>query len=663
MSYGDETETEVGAQTQSPAPEPDPTEYSSPAAYREEYGLIQGTLKSRRKRFASLDRSLTQARITATYDEYLLDSLERSLLIAGSVALFAVIVGIVAVVVPPEILPTVLGSSPATAATLVAVTAATFVLSLVGQYFYPRIRADFRRRRIESALPHAVIFMYALSEGNLNLVAIMRKLAEAENSYGEISGEFRAIVNDIDRFNIDTLTALEEAKDRSPSEEFQEFLDDLISVFGSGGDLNVFLRNRSENQLQTAREQQENFLETLAALVEGYITIVFAGPIFLIVLLVIISFNGPETLAFVNGVTYGFIPLGITAFLAIVHILNTQHNPGVTIDAEDQVDIAELDQFDTEAAEQYRRTKRRRSVREFARKPIRAVRKQPILSLWVTLPLGWLFWSLLVMTGAASPTLDAYRQNAFRVTTVLIVAPIFVPSLGLMLAHEAEQRRVRDIRRRLPEILNGLASANRNGIRFVECIPLVARDSDGVLAQHLRRLDNDIKASRDVYGSLRRFAAELSVPRVSRVTSIIIEGHRSSGTLYSVLEIAAKDTKERARLDTYRSQTMSPYLIFFIIGVFVYMSISLLLTEIFFDSISRLAEEIGDEQVISGVLSDSTDVPISSFETALYHSLLIQAFGNGLVIGKLTDNKLLSGLKYANAMTLIVVVIFYVVAA
>jgi len=666
MSYGDDTDTEAGpgGQSREPLGDVNTDRRGTAAEFRAEHGILQGTLKHQRDRFRSLDRWLTKARITATYDEYLLQSFRRSGLVAAIVVVLAVLAGIVTSILPLGVLEIQVTEQPLFAIGLLALIAAiTVVASMVMQYYYPRIWADFRRRRIESALPHAVIFMYALSEGDVNLAAIMRKLANAEDSYGEIAGEFRAIINDIDTFNMDTLTALEEAKRRSPSEEFQEFLDDLMSVFGSGGDLNTFLRNRSEDQLQSAREQQENFLETLAALVEGYITLVFAGPIFLIVLLIIMSFAGSETELFVELVTYGFIPLGIGTFLFTVHILNTQHSPGVDVELPDTVDVSTLGEFDTEEAEAYRSEKRRRSIQALIGQPFREIRREPLLSLWFTIPLGWVLWSALIITGVASPTLAAYQNDPFWVTTMLIVVPLAVPSLGLMFAHEAEQRRIQDVKRRFPEILSGLASANKNGIRFVQCIPLVARQSEGALAQYMRKLDSDIKSTRDVYGSLRRFAAEVDVPRVARVTSIIIEGHKSSGSLYRVLGIAADDAKERSRLDTFRSQTMYPYLVFFALGVFVYLIIALLLTEVMFTAISNLSEV--ENTATQGQLfaSGSADIPVNSFEIALYHSLLIQAFGNGLVIGKLLDNKLMSGLKYANALTLIVVIVFFAAGA
>ncbi|MDZ7730580.1 MAG: hypothetical protein U5K37_06205 [Natrialbaceae archaeon] len=43
-------------------------------------------------------------------------------------------------------------------------------------------------------------------------------------------------------------------------------------------------------------------------------------------------------------------------------------------------------------------------------------------------------------------------------------------------------------------------------------------------------------------------------------------------------------------------------------------------------------------------------MPVAAFETTLFHSVLIQAVGSGLVIGQLKYNRLRHGLKYSVAL-------------
>lgn len=624
--------------------------------YRAEYGLLRGFFKHRSERFEEFQEYLVYANINQTYDEYLTTAVRRSLFVGLFLAVLQVVVylgdglGILSIGAFPLV------STLVTVLLWLVVTVLGVGIA-AGYYLYlPAVRARLRERRIEPVLPHAVVFMYALSEGGLDLMTIMERLADATEEYGEVAAEFEAITTDIRRFNVDPLTAIDDAKRRTPSDDLQEFLDDMMSVIQSGGDINTFLRNRSERQLQESRERQENFLDTLAALVEGYITVVFAGPIFIIVVLVIMSFTGTGTLLATNVLIYGLIPLGIGGFIALVHFLQTRYEPDVDLHVPrgrvSEEDVAE----DQRTA--YLRAKRATTLRQFLDEPIETMRRRPALSLFFTVPVAGLFWVSLVVAGVATPSTSGYSDSPITTTTALVVLPLYIPAIGLMAAYETKRQRTANVKKRFPGVLEGLGSANKNGVRFVECVTLVSRQSEGRLADYLRKLDTDIRVTGDVYNSLRRFAIEVDVPLVSRVTKIIIEAHKSSRALHPVLEITAKDAAGRARLELERTRAIYPYLVFFILGVLVFLVIALLLTEILFPAVGELGDaEVGLEQLQPG----EGEIPLDQFEVALYHALLIQAFGNGLVIGKLIDDDLTSGLKYALPLVLVVVLGFHIV--
>ncbi len=49
---------------------------------------------------------------------------------------------------------------------------------------------------------------------------------------------------------------------------------------------------------------------------------------------------------------------------------------------------------------------------------------------------------------------------------------------------------------------------------------------------------------------------------------------------------------------------------------------------------------------------------IATYHTLFLHSALVQAVGTGLIVGKLTDNRSLSGLKYSVALVLVALGVF-----
>jgi flagellar protein FlaJ len=630
---------------------------SDASAFREAYGPLRGPLKRRSEEFSSLGNWLAQAQFDRTPGEYLADAIRRSVVAAAaSLVLFVVLLaGVVPRVDALAFLSEFAGLSGLALVAAVGLTGGVFVVSLLAHYYYPRMWAAWRRRYIDADLPHAVVFMYVLSEAGLNLQEILRRVADSEETYGEVASEFQSIVVEMDRFGLDTLTALDEAKHRTPSTELAEFLDDLENVIESGGHLDSFLENRSENQLRQSRQRQENLTETVATLVEGYITLVFAGPIFLVTILVVMGFIGVDTLLFVNLTTYLLIPGGIIGFLAFFNLFSQPYERSLTLELDEQ----QTDDSVTEGSDvdSYRRASRIQSIKEFLDQPIISMQQRPVLSLAFTVPAAILVWFAVVATGVAVPA--EYADDPIRTTSMLVVVPVLIPSFGLMLADESERRRGRSVRRRLPEVLRGLADSTENGVLLPDAISLAARRSEGALAAHLQRLDNEIRVTGNLQRSIRTFAAEVGVNRVTRVSKILVEGHRTSSSLENVLDISSEDAQERYRLDVEWRHAMQPYVAFFMIGVLVYTAIILIFVEVFFPILTDVGSEALGGRFSLG--SGTESLPVGAYEATLYHSLLIQALGNGMVMGKLVEGNLLSGLKYANPLLVIVVVIFYAI--
>ena len=51
---------------------------------------------------------------------------------------------------------------------------------------------------------------------------------------------------------------------------------------------------------------------------------------------------------------------------------------------------------------------------------------------------------------------------------------------------------------------------------------------------------------------------------------------------------------------------------------------------------------------------------MAAYRTLFFHSAIIQSIGTGLITGKLSDNQVLTGLKYSIALVLIALGVFVV---
>ena len=72
-----------------------------------------------------------------------------------------------------------------------------------------------------------------------------------------------------------------------------------------------FLEDEARGYLEEASDAQEDFLETLAILSEVFIVGFVATPLFLVVILVVISLVGGQTIAQLTLLVYAVIPIGM----------------------------------------------------------------------------------------------------------------------------------------------------------------------------------------------------------------------------------------------------------------------------------------------------------------------------------------------------------------
>jgi len=640
---------------------------------REEYGWLRTYYKVRRDRYVDLQRWLNQARTGETFDVYLVDSVRY----AGMATLVGIALGVLltgALVWTGTIAdlhsPITLSGGVASfvetyrvaiiGTMLSLASAATFgVGTYLGRYYYPRQVVSGRRRNVDIVLPHAITYMYAQSHGGMNLVEVVRSMATATDTYGEVANEFDMIVRDMDLFGNDLLTAIRNARNLTPSDNLEQFLDDLLGVIDAGGDVTNFFEDQSSKYLEEAAEEQEDFLETLSILSEVFIVGFIAAPLFLIVTLMVISFLGGSSIPQLAAVIYVGLPLGMVGFLVIVAVLSAPYiQPHVTLEVADGREPEASSEVERDPRyEGYRRAVRFDRAREFLNDPLEGIKDQPLLSLVVTVPIVVAFVVTLLAQGIdVSPA--GFAAAPVNTTLAVVVVPLLVLAVPLSLFHELEQRRARSIEERFPDTLNTLSSANYMGIPMTEALELVSRWTTGALATELRRIRNDIDWNEDISRALTGAANRLNIPQVSRSLKLVADAAQATGDMSRILSVAAEDARNRYRLERARRRAMSSYLGIVIIGFFVYLMVVVLIDTSY---LGPIAEHSADVPANSGMPISFTQIPVDTYRALFFHSALIQGFGSGLLAGKLADNDVLSGLKYGIGLVAISAIVFVVI--
>jgi archaeal flagellar protein FlaJ len=264
-------------------------------------GLVGERASRRAKQMPDLGSRLNHARIPVPAPGYLAVGDLVSLI----ASLVAFLLGIVAVLVLPHTKALLVGGLAAS--TIIAtymITQATFLLR-------PRVLASTRAKSIEINLPYAASFAASFAASGATPREIFHALAR-ESMYGELSAEARWIYRDSGLLGIDIVTALSHAAQRSPSRTYAEFLHGAAYTISTGGDLKTYFMAKASQLAEQARREQRKYGETLAVFSETYVTVAVAGPLFLVVVLSIMTLasnRGGDTLWYLNLVAFALLPL------------------------------------------------------------------------------------------------------------------------------------------------------------------------------------------------------------------------------------------------------------------------------------------------------------------------------------------------------------------
>jgi flagellar protein FlaJ len=190
-------------------------------------------------------------------------------------------------------------------------------------YGYPIYLADAVKRQLEDEMPFTTGYMAILTNAGVSPERIFNSMSNLSVPL-VTSAQAKDIVRDVNLFGSDIISALEEASKRTPSERYREMLEGFISTIHSGGNLTVYLREKSTQYMKLKRISLKKFSDTLSMLSEFYVAVLLTGPLMLVIMLTIMAMLGGGGLGIFSPdlllslLTYVGIPLGATVFLIIL---------------------------------------------------------------------------------------------------------------------------------------------------------------------------------------------------------------------------------------------------------------------------------------------------------------------------------------------------------
>lgn len=189
-------------------------------------------------------------------------------------------------------------------------------------YLYPSMERKSLESKINRELPFATINMSAISSSLIEPTNIFNIIISTDE-YPTLRKEFTKVLNEINIYGHDLVTALKNSSASSPSNKLSELYNGLSTTITSGGNLAAFFDKRAESLLLDYRLERERYTKTAETFIDVYISIVIAAPMILMLLLMMIQFTGmgislaPSTISLMMIVGVAVINL---LFLAFLHL-------------------------------------------------------------------------------------------------------------------------------------------------------------------------------------------------------------------------------------------------------------------------------------------------------------------------------------------------------
>ncbi|MFC1666207.1 type II secretion system F family protein, partial [Nanoarchaeota archaeon] len=199
------------------------------------------------------------------------------------------------------------------------------IFTFIMMYFYPALEAKSAEKKINQELPFATIHMASIA-GTIIEPTNIFSIILITKEYPNIEKEFKKLLNEINLFGYDLITALRHSAVNSPSKKLAELFNGVATTINSGGNLEEFFSKRAESLLFEYRIEREKRTRSAETFMDIYISVVIAAPMILMLLLMMMKISGLG-LQLSTGMITLIMILAVTGinigFLTFLHLKQT----------------------------------------------------------------------------------------------------------------------------------------------------------------------------------------------------------------------------------------------------------------------------------------------------------------------------------------------------
>jgi archaeal flagellar protein FlaJ len=497
------------------------------------------------------------------------------------------------------------------------------IVGCIGLFFlyYPGYRIKRRAYHMDLFLPYAINFINSMAVAGISPSEIFTTLATID-LYGELQTEIKKIAKEINIMNVDSITALKNAIEISPSRKFQEFLQGIIGTIQSGSELHIYLQNSVNKLMEDDFVERKKDLDLLGVIAEIFVTCAIAFPIFLVIILTVFGFFGGSSVSSIvilNIFSLVMMPLIYAGFYFLIR----------------STSLEDLNRI---------YSKENLTFRQYLKE-----NETPIMILLLsTLIVVISYIGLRVMDYLGYISFSFYPQLDFLFLAILLL----IGPIGIYNYFEAQKKK--QIQYRLPNFLIEVSDSLSTGATIFDAIKVASKSHYGRLSAEIKKMRSQLSWNIAVKEILIDFADRMKSAIIHRIVISLNKGLVMGGNTPKIFKAAAIEVGQVNRLENQRKATMSIYTVVILVCFFVFLAIIIIMNLTIFKSFFDLqGKQVGR---MAGVVFNTVDR--MELKYSLYSFVFVQSIGAGILSGFMMDGKISSGIRYSCILGIISFIIF-----
>lgn len=513
---------------------------------------------------------------------------------------------------------------------IAALTAIFAVLALfLTKYLilsYPFYLAHSRAKKIDLYLPHAINTMLGMMRGGMQVYETIKFVAVNKHLFSELSTEFEKVVTLVE-YGKDVSSALRYVAETTPSEKLRTFLDNLVNIYESSGNVLDYLKSKSEQFLAEKEVTYSALIEKLQVFSEVYLAIFIVFPLFLLIVLIVFQMTGQETLQIYRIFLFSTVPVGS---LVVLFFLRTVM-PSEKIGRLEKYGIPTVTAI-VERAPEFKVSKKKRLV-----KKVKSFLMEPFNREVYELKLRSLLFYILL-----PPSIYFYifhDRLEFDLTLFFMSLMVFIPLIFFI---EYKEYLIRRIEEELPSLFKQMESMNRAGLNVVEILKNVSEAETSLLNREIKIVRRKVEWGEILTEAFRKLEERITSSILSRSVSMFVKSVESTSQIGDALATSASYSE----MEVLMKKKVRKVMVVYVLIVYLAFAVFLYTTYVLINNIILIAPR------------EAIKIDVFEIKRVFLETTLLIGFFSGVIIGVVGEGKLEACLKHIFIIMVSVYVVF-----